>query len=218
MSTVQTFDYSVNLLKVIPWLSDQSPNLRGLLDKKSEWYQSAHRDFWTNWERDVFNMLTANDFGLSVWSIILGLPLYLDLDVSPADYPAFGFANFGMNFDNGNFATGSGDSSQLTTEQKRQLLRLRWWQITSDGTMPSINNALNDVFGSDAYALDGHNMTITYIFQVVLPNSMMRLIQDFDIVPRPSGVLANYLVKPRESFGFADYGLNFDQPNSQFAS
>ncbi|WP_200924072.1 DUF2612 domain-containing protein [Citrobacter portucalensis] len=117
-----------------------------------------------------------------------------------------------------NFAVDVDSVNKLTVEQKRQLLRMRWWQITSDGSMPSINHALYDVFGKDVYALDSQDMTITVVYQIILPDIMMRLLQDFDLIPRSSGVKFNHLVKPRDAFGFAKYNLNFDHNNSQFGS
>lgn len=215
---IQQFDFSIDLFKVVKWEYDQAPNLKSLINFKQEWYTDNHSKFWSAWERDVFNLFTANDFGLNVWAIILNLPLYTESGASPSNYPAFGFANFGLNFGRSNFAIDADTVNRLTTEQKRQLLRMRWWQITSDGSMSSINHALYDVFGKDVYALDGHNMTITIIYQTILPNMMMNLIQEFDLIPRPSGVKFNHLVKPRDAFGFAEYSLNFDQPYSQFGS
>jgi hypothetical protein len=215
---IQQFDFSLDLMKVVKWEYDQAPNLINILNLKQEWYSANHEQFWVAWERDVFNLLTANDFGLNVWSIILELPLYSVSGASPTDYPAFGFADFGLNFGNSNFATDADTVNRLSVEQKRDLLRMRWWQITSDGSMPSINHALNDVFGADVYALDGQDMNITVVYQKVLPNLMMNLLIEFDLIPRPSGVLINHLVKPRDAFGFANYGLNFDQTNSQFGN
>lgn len=215
---IQQFDFSIDLLKVIPWQYDGAPNLRGLLDKKQEWYNKNHAQFWIDWERDVFNLRTANDFGLNVWSIILNLPLYTNEAESPANYKAFGFAKFGYNFDNSNFATSGDILNKLTIEQKRQLLLLRWWSLVSDGSMYMINQAIHDVFGKDVYCLNGHDMTITYVFQSKLPDTMMTLIKTQDILPRPAGVNAKILIKPRDAFGFANYGINFDQPHSQFGS
>lgn len=215
---IQQFDFSIDLLKVVKWEYDQAPNLRSILNLKQEWYSANHSQFWIDWERDVFNLFTANDFGLNVWAIILDLPLYTESGASPSNYPAFGFANFGLNFGRSNFAVDADTVNRLTPEQRRQLLRMRWWQITSDGSIPSINHALYDVFGKDVYALDGHDMTITIIYQTILPNMMMNLLQEFDLIPRPSGVKFNHLVKPRDAFGFAEYSLNFDQPYSQFGS
>ncbi|MCK1967166.1 MULTISPECIES: DUF2612 domain-containing protein [Franconibacter] len=215
---IQPFDFSVDILKVVKWEYDQAPNLKFLLNIKQEWYTRHHARFWDEWERDVFNLFTANDFGLNVWAIILDLPLYTQSAASSASYPAFGFSGFGLNFGRSNFATDADTVNRLTVEQKRQLLRMRWWQIISDGSMPSLNHALYDVFGSEVYALDGHDMAITVVYQKVLPNLMMRLLQDFDLIPRPAGVKLNHLVKPGEAFGFAPHNLNFDQPHSQFRS
>ncbi|MBQ0205424.1 DUF2612 domain-containing protein [Citrobacter portucalensis] len=215
---IQRFDFSLDLMKVLKWEYDQAPNLSTLFNLKQKWYDDNHQAFWTSWEKDVFNLFTAKDFGLNVWAIILNLPLYTESKASPKNYPAFGFADFGLNFGRSNFAVDVDSVNKLTVEQKRQLLRMRWWQITSDGSMPSINHALYDVFGKDVYALDGQDMTITVVYQIILPDIMMRLLQDFDLIPRSSGVKFNHLVKPRDAFGFADYNLNFDQTNSQFGS
>lgn len=215
---IQQFDFSMDVMKVVPWQYDRAPNLIATLKKKAEWYTRNHQQFWEDWERDVFNLYTANDFGLNVWSIILNLPLYTDDSSSPPDYPAFGFAAFGMNFNHGNFATDPDAFKKLTTEQKRLLLLLRWANITSDGTMYDINESLFRLFNGKVYCLDGLDMTITYIFTEPQPELMMTLYQQYDILPRPSTVLAEFLVQPREAFGFANYSLNFDQPKSQFGS
>ncbi|BBW41278.1 DUF2612 domain-containing protein [Citrobacter portucalensis] len=95
---IQRFDFSLDLMKVLKWEYDQSPNLSNIFNLKQKWYDDNHQDFWTSWERDVFNLFTANDFGLNVWAIILNLPLYTESKASPTNYPAFGFADFGLNF------------------------------------------------------------------------------------------------------------------------
>lgn len=216
--SIQEFDFSLDIMKVVPWQYDSAPNLISLLDKKSEWYKTNHQEFWENWERDIFNLRTANDFGLNVWSIILNLPLYTNNNSSPPNYPAFGFAQFGMNFGHGNFATDSDIFKNLTLEQRRLLLMLRYRSLISDGSLYDINETLYALFDGKVYCLDGLDMTITYIFTEPQPEIMMTLFKQYDILPRPSGVLAEFLVKPRDAFGFAEYSLNFDQPKSQFGS
>ena len=215
---IQEFDFSLDIMKVVPWQYDSAPNLISLLDKKSEWYKTNHQEFWENWERDIFNLRTANDFGLNVWSIILNLPLYTNDNSSPVNYPAFGFGPAGKNFGHGNFATDPDIFKNLTLEQRRLLLMLRYRSLISDGSMYDINETLYTLFEGKVYCLDGLDMTVTYIFTEPQPEIMMTLFKQYDILPRPSGVLAEFLVKPREAFGFANYGLNFDQPKSQFGS
>ncbi|WP_231668322.1 DUF2612 domain-containing protein [Ralstonia solanacearum] len=53
---------------------------------------ATHTAFWENWIRDVFDLRTANDFGLSVWSEILGVPLAVTVDPTKPGTPVFGFA------------------------------------------------------------------------------------------------------------------------------
>lgn len=220
MSNIQTFDNSIDLMAVVPWQYDRAPHLISLLEKKSAWYKEHYSKFWDDWERDVFNLNTANDFGLNVWSIILNLPLYSRDDARPAANPAFGFSPFGTNFDQvtSNFAIDANAYKSLSLEEKRMLLKLRWYNITSDGSMSCVNETLYQVFGDKIYCLDGGDMTITFVFTGTFSAIMTNLLTTADILPRPSGVGFKIIFKSRPVFGFADYNLNFDQPNSQFGS
>lgn len=211
----QLFYLDIDVLSVLPWHKDSAPNLRGLLERSQAWYDKYYTGFWNDWRRDVFCLDTANDFGLNIWAIILNLPLFVNNTASAPDYPAWGF-EFNRNFDNGNFATSYELARQLTTEQRRQLLKLRWHCITSDGTMHHINTTLKAVFGDICYCLDGQNMTIRYIFVDPLPLVMVTLLNQYDLLPRPNGVRADILINPRGSFGFDPYGVPFDQYYSQF--
>lgn len=91
---IQDFNYSVNLLQSIIWQYDKATNIIGLINGKNNWYNVNQTQFWTNWYTDVFNLQTANLFGLSVWSIILNLPLFLLGAPEPDDAPIFGFNSF----------------------------------------------------------------------------------------------------------------------------
>ncbi len=153
MSTIQEFDYSVNLLQALIWQYDEAANLIGLLNKKDTWYTTNQQEFWGNWFDDVFNLLTANDFGLAVWSIILNQPIY-SIDPDDQNKPIFGFLTAVpqtppqyKNFLNGNFLRTS-NQINLTTEEARICLRLKMYQIISRGAIPETNTMLADVFGS----------------------------------------------------------------------
>ena len=87
MSTIQEFDYSVDLLKAILWQYNESPNLLSLVTQKQEWYTQNQSEFWSDWYTNVFNLQTANLFGLAVWSIILNVPLYVPYVPEPDDKP-----------------------------------------------------------------------------------------------------------------------------------
>ena len=188
---IQSFDFSVRVLRSLLWQYNEAENLQALLQAKQDFYNQAQSQFWNNWLNDVFNLTTANDFGLSVWSIILDLPLFGQTDDSPANYPAFGFGPFGLNFNNSNFATDPGSVNRLSTDQRRLLLQLRFRQLTTDGSVSDINRILSDVFGQGrAHVMDNNDMTIRYIFTPRLSTTLRLVLEDFNILPRPSGVSA----------------------------
>ena len=186
---VQVFDPSVNVLRALLWQYNDAPNLQALLQAKQTFYDEQHRQFWQDWLTDVFDLDTANEFGLSVWSIILDLPLFSQTDASPADYPAFGFGPFGLNFDHSNFATDPGSANRLSTEQRRLVLKMRFRQLTSDGSVSDINRIIRDVFGQGrGHVLDNNDMSITYVFTPDLSSTLKEVLDTFNVLPRPSGV------------------------------
>lgn len=208
MSRVQQFDYSVDLLKAILWQYNDAARLQSLLADKSGWYAEHQAGFWEDWRRDVFDLLTANEFGLSVWGVILDIPLSYGLPSSGAR-TVFGFGDFNLNFNQGTFGRDASGVAGLTTEQKRLVLRLRYYQLISDGSVPHINFVLRDVFGQGR-VLDRYDMTATYVFETEVPSSVRVLLDKFDLLPRPAGVEIDILIDPGNVFGFDPYYQNFN--------
>ena len=222
MNTIQAIDYQVDLLRVVLWQYSDAQNLQEIINRKQQWYNRNYSQFWQDWFRDVFDLKTANDFGLSVWAKILDFPISVETTESPTDFPAWGFSDTVgaddspiSNFSNGNFATPGDELEGLTTEQKRFILRLRFYSLFSDLTVTSINAALQDVFGDEnyVYVLDNNDMTITYVFSVIPDSKTLFLIENFDLLPRPSGVSYDVRIVPQVSFGFDDHRQNFDRGN-----
>ena len=213
MATIQQFDFSVNLLRAILWQYNDAANLRGLLEEKQEWYNDNQRAFWESWITDVFDLRTANEFGLQVWAIILGQPLFLNK--GPDNKPTWGFGQYYVNFTRGNFSSQTGSSFRLSTESARILLRLRYYQLIGTCTPPAINRMLADVFAGYglAFVLDNQDMTQTYTFTFALPSDLVFLFNNFDVLPRPAGVESDYNVIINESWGFDEYHENFDNGN-----
>ncbi|OYW80360.1 MAG: hypothetical protein B7Z19_03100, partial [Polynucleobacter sp. 32-46-5] len=135
MDTIQQFDYSVNLLRSLLWQYEEAANLRALIQAKQDWYDENQRDFWQNWFDNVFNLETANDFGLNVWSIILGQTIYINRAADTSKV-TWGFGTYHANFTRGNFGSTTGTTYQLPTEVARIVLRLRYFKMTSSGTVP----------------------------------------------------------------------------------
>lgn len=210
MATIQEFDYSVNVLKSVLWQYDQSPNIISLLTQKQDWYTLNQTEFWSSWYTDVFNLQTANLFGLAVWSIILNVPLYVPILPEPDDKPIWGFNNNDLyptlentytNFFGGNFSS-RGDIIILTEEEQRFLLRLRYYQLITRGEVWDINKFLdylvstsNIGFTGKMYALDGLDMSMRYIFtDTTFPESLLDVLLKLDVLPRPAGVLIDGVV------------------------
>lgn len=217
---IELFDYSVDLLRAILWQYNEAEHLQSLLTQKQLWYNNNQLDFWFNWYYDVFNLETANDFGCSVWSIILNLPLFVNTPPSPIDKPTFGFdASYFKNFNRGNFSSRTGGTSGLALEMKRLALRLRYFQLVTSGTVPEINRFMKYLFEpyGHVYLIDGHNMTQLYIFDFDIPAQMRFLFNNFDLLPRPSGVGSTYRSTVTKFFGFGPSWnrTNFNRGNFQ---
>lgn len=211
MTTIQAFDFSVDILRGLLWQHNRATKLRALLESKQAWFDTNHRDFWIDWLRDVFDLRTANAFGCQVWARILGIRLA----PPPAgtDGPAWGFGEFHENFDNGTFAPSGPESVQLTLEQQRIVLRLRYYQLVMRPSVTNINRMLRDVFGDLGlvYVLDPMDMSpITYVFTFAPDPRLVFVLTEFDILPRPSTIGVQLTTTAREAWGFGPDRQNFD--------
>lgn len=221
---IQEIDFSLNLLQALLWQYNTAPNIQSLSDSKQLWYDVYQTSFWAAWYNDVFNLVTAEAFGLAVWSIILDLPLYIQLNPDEPDKPVFGFnedpqINDYVNFENGNF-TNQNSSITLTIEEQRLILRLRYYQLVSRGAIPDTNqflsvlfNTSGTVYNGQVWELDGFDMTIVYVFNFLLPYQMRYILNYFDLLPRPAGVKIRYVILTGSIFGFGPYYQNFENGN-----
>jgi hypothetical protein len=191
MST-QAFDLSVDLLQCLLWQYNEATALQTLIDRKQKWFDAVQQKFWTDWISDVFDLTTANDFGLAVWAAILDVPLVI-VPEAQLTKPLFGFGEFNVGFTQGNFASAQMLSS-LTTEQRRLVLRMRYFQITTRGAVPEVNAFLAQVFGEGVvYVEDLGDMKIRYVFTQQPSSAVELILTEFDVLPRPAGVSAEYV-------------------------
>lgn len=210
---IEIFDFSVDVLRALLWEYNNAERLQSLMRSKQSWYDTNQTQFWEDWINNIFNLRTANEFGLAVWSIILGLPLFINSPPDP-DKPTFGFGgtNGAVNFDNGNFTDNNGTVYNLPLETKRIALQLRYFQLVSSGTVPETNRMLAYLFGPTgrAYLLDYGTMNQAYVFLFAVPWDLAYIFNNLDILPRPSGVGSTWIDGTLSYFGFGPYGLNFD--------
>lgn len=214
MSQIQEFDFSVDLLRALLWQYNDAARLQSLLQQKQDWYDVNQTEFWENWIRDVFDLRTANDFGLAVWAIILDIPLVVNSQGDLPGKPIWGFGQYRKNFNNGNFA--STTTSRLTTAQRRLVLQLRYFQLTTRATVREINAFLAYVFApfGKAYVNDGLDMTARYVFEFIIPSELQMILTEFDLLPRPAAVKIGFVsFDATEEWGVGPYNQNFENGN-----
>jgi hypothetical protein len=99
--------YNTDLTRALKWQQNNAPNLQSIINSKAAWYQRYQNGFWTNWQTNVFDIRTANSFGLVVWCIILGVPLDLFNFEPLTNEWAYGAQR-------GNYLDGGGNTLPLT--------------------------------------------------------------------------------------------------------
>ena len=196
MSQIQLFDYSVDLLQSLIWRYNQADLLESLIQQKQDWYTTNQTQFWQDWYDNVFNLQTANNFGCAVWAIILDIPISSETAPPPAAGLYFGFDEYNSNFDNSNFAPGDPLQPVLTLLQKRLVLRLRYFQLVTNGVIPDINRFIQWLFAYDGfvYVVDNLDMSITYVFEFDPGDDLISIFNLYDILPRPAGVSVSIVI------------------------
>jgi hypothetical protein len=207
---IEEFDYNIDINKVLLWQYNNSPSIQELVFNKNIWTALFGTLFWEDWQFIVFDLRTADLFGLTVWSIILDLPLFVPVsNESPVGVPIWGYnvvntpapppdlENSNLNYDHGNLA-GALVVPTLTQEEQRVALQLRYYQLVSRGAVTEVNQFLNYLFGSQggAWMIDNFDMTITYEFGFPISGVLLSVISAYQLLPKPAGVAVNYIVPP----------------------
>ncbi len=184
------YNCEIDILTAIDWQRSNATTFIELAKKKQEWYEGNHCQFWNDWVNEVFNLDTANEFGLSVWARILALPL------------------FGENLGDTNPVT-------LTLEQKRIMLKLKAFICSMNSSTYEINRKMKEIFGGiKLVAIDALNMNYYYyVFDDEIADFVQTLI-NYNLLPAPNSVLVSVVINPGDTpFGFlgAPNALGFDE-------
>ena len=210
-----TYKCTINLSTAIDWQRGSAVKLNELISLKQKWYEDNYCLFWNDWVTNVFDLRTANEFGLSVWSIILDVPLFDQSEKSRSDYPAIYFGVNRKNFSNGNFGKNASTVDSLTVNQKRIMLQLKALILNMSSSTYEINVKLTELFGfRQIYALDNLDMSYTYIVNNPELISFINIIEDYDLLPRPNCVSVDYIIGSESTpFLFGNKRDNFSRGN-----
>jgi hypothetical protein len=147
-----------DIRQCLKWMQNNAPRIQALIQSKTNWYYLNNEAFWQAWQVNVFNLRTANNFGLMVWCIILGLPAQLFglQGVSRAwaygknrqNYVAQAPLPPNPNTLGGNFY-GGGNTTLISLAEVRWTLLLRYAMLVGNGRIEYVNRALKNVFSPD---------------------------------------------------------------------
>lgn len=141
----------------------------------------------------VWNVDTAEEWGLDIWGKIVGVKR--NLQITPFPY------NFGFNtefksfkpfnvapFRNSNINTQRAYS--LSDTAYRKLIMTKALANISSTTIPSLNKILNKLFPGRGrcYVQDLGNMAIKYVFDFKLLDYEVAIVEVSGVMPRPAGV------------------------------
>lgn len=139
----------------------------------------------------VFNLDTAQGYGLDVWGRIVGVSRVLNLPVA-GEYLGFSQASDAEPFGQAPFFNRQTLTTNfaLSDTAFRRLIFAKALANISDGSIPSINRILALLFGQygNCYVTDGGNMTMTFTFGDALAPVDLAIVSQSGILPKPVGV------------------------------
>lgn len=212
---------------ILLWQYSNTPRLSQIVQNEIAFFKENAQDFFSNWYNDVFNLKTANSFGLNVWGFILGLPR---LGISPANYIIDQDGDvlrlYNQKTEQYHTIWLEGDSPKLSVELNptkanpyplqiedepyRRCLMARLLLLNSNLSIKSINEFLFVLFGGKpVFARDNFDMTIDIIFKYYPSDVDLVVLTTPELSPRPMGVEMNYRIDVGGAnyFGFKDTNL-----------
>jgi hypothetical protein len=192
VGTISSFDVWATILSQY----SNSPVMDALLTSfASAVDMTENFDDFYDW---MWNVATAQGYGLDVWGRIVGVSRILQLPEGSPDYVGFQEAG-DSNATGWNqapwFSGGTLTSSIVLGDSDfRTLIYAKAASNICDGATPSINSILLGLFPGrgPCYVTDNQNMTISYTFSFVLTPVELQLA---GVLPTPVGVSAN-VVQP----------------------
>lgn len=179
-------------------------------------YIDPRADFDTFYDF-VWNVETAQGFGLDIWGRIVNISRELTVpaaltyfgfnDASPGSYP----------FDEAPFYVESSDATQtyrLADDAYRTLILTKALGNISAVNAPSLNHLMRNLFASRGrcYVNDMGGMQLRYTFEFLLTDYEYAIVTQSRAIPRPAGVGAYIITTDAPVFGFSEAAAApFDQ-------
>lgn len=166
-----------------PTLNQLITNMNGYLDPR------ANLDSFYQY---VWNVDTAVGWGLDRLGRVVGVGRVVQ--VAAGAFLGFQQSSDAQPFGGGIWFSGAGATSNysLTDDAYRVLILAKALSNISNGSIPSINQILLNLFPGrgNCYVTDGGNMTMTYTFLFALSAVELAILAQSGVLPKPCGVSA----------------------------
>lgn len=175
-------------------------------------------DFTDTFIDHVWDVLSNGTYGLDVWGKIVNIGRYITTSTSGK---FFGFqgtttdenATFPHPFNQHPFYAGKQETTnvRLGNDAYRTLILAKAFSNISIATIPDINKFLTMMFKGRgiAYIVNNKDMSITVITNFSLYPYELAILQNYDVIPIPSGVLLSSETISGDYFGFGDDKADF---------
>lgn len=189
------------------------------LVRNMDQYIDPRADFDTFYDF-VWNVETAQGFGLDIWGRIVNISRELQIppastyfgfnDALPGSYP-FNEQPFWDGI------PGATNTYRLADDAYRQLILVKALANISATNAPSLNQLLQNMFADRVrcYVNDLGGMTLRYTFEFLLTNYEFAIMTQSGALPRPAGVGAILITTDMPVFGFSEAGVGSAAPFGQ---
>ncbi|HAK1938723.1 TPA: DUF2612 domain-containing protein [Salmonella enterica] len=153
----------------------------------------------------IWNIDTAETYGLDVWGKIVGVSRRLTVS---DDFNYLGFSEARMDspvlddprpFNQAPFYGGKSVTRtiRLSDAIYRRLIMMKAMSNITDCSVPDINRMLRFMFGKKrrAYVLNSSELRMSYIFEFALSSAELAIIQSSGVLPSPPGVYVSVVLK-----------------------
>ncbi len=171
-----------------------SPVLLAMIDSFNEAVDPA--DTIDTWYDMVWNIDTAEGYGLAVWGRIVGVTNVIDLPPS-GQRPAFGYGEAGAPtqmtpYNVAPFYSGPAPAQATTVADYvfRNMIFAKAYANITDRSISTMNQGLALLFPglTNGHVTDDGNMQATYAFFSELPDYQVAILKQSGCVPGPTGV------------------------------
>ena len=146
-----------------------------------------------NFYDKIWNIHTAQGYGLDVWGRILGVTRYLTINTTKV----LGFVHSFYPFNEAPFFNGTGSHSNfaLADEPFRLLLLVKAMSNICGCTIPSLNKLISYLFQNrgKCYVRDLGGMKMAYELEFVPTDVELAILTTPGVVPVPAGVAVSFI-------------------------